>query len=82
MRLFDIVIQKSDKGSSTVTVDKDSYVKRMENLLSEQRKIEKIGLKNDAFLNFVDNQETRIDTIFKNLVDSNSTLKKCKTSWD
>ena len=54
----------------------------MENLLSEQRKIEKIGLKNDAFLNFVDNQETRIDTIFKNLVDSNSTLKKCKTSWD
>ena len=75
----DIVIQKSDKGNSVVIVDKDTYIKRMENLLSDQRKFEKVTLKNDAFLNFVVNQEKRIDTIFKKLVDSNSMSKEmCK----
>ena len=50
----------------------------MENLLSDQRKFEKVTLKNDAFLNFVVNQEKRIDTIFKNLVDSNSMSKEMR----
>ena len=48
----------------------------MENLLNDQRKFEKVTLKNDAFLNFVVNQEKRIDTIFKNLVDSNNMSKE------
>ena len=52
----DIVIQKSGKGNSVVIVDKDTYIKRMENLLSDQRKFEKVTLKNDAFLNSVVNQ--------------------------
>ena len=74
----DIVIQKSDKGNSVAIVDKDTYIKRMENLLSDQRKFEKGTFKNDAFLNFVFNQEKRIDTIFKNLVDSNSMSKEMR----
>ena len=52
----------------------------MENLLSDQRKFEKVTLKNDAFLNFVVNQEKRIDTIFKKLVDSNSMSKEMHKS--
>ena len=52
----------------------------MENLLSDQRKFEKVALKNDAFLNFVVNQETLIDFIFKNLVDSNSMSKEMRKS--
>ena len=35
-------------------------------------------MKNDAFLNFVVNQEKRIDTIFKSLVDSNSMSKEMR----
>ena len=51
----------------------------MENLLSDQRKFEKVTLKNDAFLNFAVNQEKHIDTIFKNLVDPNGMSKEmCK----
>ena len=50
----------------------------MENLLSDQRKSEKVTLKNDAFLNFVVNQEKHIGTIFKNLVDSNSMPKEMR----
>ena len=48
----------------------------MENLLSDQRKFEKVTLKNDVFVNFAVNQEKRIDTIFKNLVDPNSMSKE------
>ena len=73
----DIVIQESDKGNSVVVVDKNTYFKRMENLLSDQRKFEKVTFKNDAFLKFVVNQEKRIDTTFKNLVDSNSIFTNC-----
>ena len=53
-------------------------MKRMESFLSNQRKFEKVALKNDAFLNFVVNQEKRIDTIFKNPVDSNSMSKETR----
>ena len=73
----DIVIQKSDESNSVVIVDKDTYIKRMENLLSDQSD-EKVTLKNDAFLDFVVNQEKRIDTIFKKLVDSNSMSKEMR----
>ena len=73
----DIVIQKFDKGNSVIIVDKETYIKKMENLLSNQRKFERTTLKNDAFVNFVVNQKKRIDTIFKNLFDSSSMSKKC-----
>ena len=76
----DIVIQKSDKGNSVVVDDKETYIKRMANLLNDQRKFERVTLKNDAFLNFVVNQEKHINTIFKNLLDSNSISKEiCKS---
>ena len=52
----------------------------MENLLSDQRKFERVTLKNDAFLNFVGNQQKRIDTIFKNVVDPNIMSKEMRKS--
>ena len=72
----DIVIQKTDKGNYVVIVDRDTYIKRLENCLSDQREFEKITLKNDAFLNFVVKQEKRIDTIFKDSADSKSMSKE------
>ena len=75
-----IVIQKPDKGNSVVIFDKDTYIKTRENLLSDQIKFEIVTLKTDAFLNFIVNQEKRIDAIFKNLVDSSSMSKEmCKS---
>ena len=72
----DIVIEKSDKGNSVIIVDKETYNKRMENLFSDQTKFERVTLKNDALLNFVVNQEKRIDTVFKKLVHSISISKE------
>ena len=50
----------------------------MENLLSYQRKFEKVSLKNGAFLYFAVNQKKRKDTIFKDLLDSNSISKEMR----
>ena len=73
-------MQKSDKGNYVVIVDKETYIKRMENLFSVQRKFEWVTLKNDAFLNFVVKPEKRMDTLFNNLVDSNSMSKEMHIS--
>ena len=45
-----IVIQKSDKDKSLVIVDKADYLDKMENLLNNTQKFEKLNLKNDAYL--------------------------------
>ena len=66
-----IVIQKSDKGNSVVVVDK-ADLDKMDNLLNDTRKFEKINLKNDGILNFDINQEKRVENILKKLVASNS----------
>ena len=75
----DIVIQRPDKSNSLI-VDKKIYIKRIENLLSDQRKFERATLKNDPFLNVPVNQEKRIDLIFNNLDDSNSMSKEMRKS--
>ena len=53
-------------------VHKADYLDKMENLLNGTRKFEKINLKDDGILNFVINQEKRVDNILKKLVASNS----------
>ena len=44
------VIQKSDKDKSLVIVDKADYLDKMENLLNNTQKFEKLNLKNDVYL--------------------------------
>ena len=38
----DIVIQKFDKGNSVVIVDKETYIKRMKNILNDQRNLKEL----------------------------------------
>ena len=71
-KIKQIVIQKSGKGNSIVIVDRDKYIERMENFWSDQRKFQKIALKDGSFLNFVTSQEKRIDKIYKKLHNSNT----------
>ena len=69
----DIVIQKSDK-------DKIDYLYKMEGLLKEARKFEKIDLKNDGIVSFAVSQEKRVDNILKKLVSSNSVSEESRRS--
>ena len=54
----DILLRKSYKGNSAAIVDKETYMKGMENLLSGQRKHKRVILKSNTFLNFEVNQES------------------------
>ena len=76
----DIVIQKSDKGNSAVIVDEIDYLYKMEGLLKDARKFEKINLKNDGIVSFAVSQEKRVDNILKKLVASNSVSEESRRS--
>ena len=71
-----IVTQKSDKGNSVVTARKADYLDKIENLLNDTRKFEKINLNSDGIFNFAVNQEKRDGKILKKLATSNSMLEK------
>ena len=67
-----IVIQKSEKDNSIVIVNRNKYIEKIENFLSDKSKFQKTAVKNDNFLNFITSQEKHIDKIFKKFIDSNS----------
>ena len=68
-------------GNFVAIVDKAGYLDKMENLLNDTRKFEKINLKNDGILNFAVNQEKRVDNIFKKLVAANSISEETRKSF-
>ena len=71
-----LIIQKSDKENSVVTVDRHDYIKKMENILSDQNKFTRVNLKDNILLNFAVIQEKRVDQVLKNLFDSNRMVGK------
>ena len=65
-----IIIQKSEQGNSIVLLTETSILKKMENFLSDQSKLQKATVEDSEFLNFITGQEKRINKIYKNLVDA------------
>ena len=64
-----------------VIVDRQDYIKKMDNILSRQKKltkVTKVNLKDDILLKFADNQEKHVAKVLKKLVESNSMAKKGK----
>ena len=64
-----------------VIVDRQDYIKKMDNILSRQKKltkVTKVNLKDDILLKFADNQEKHVAKVLKKLVESNSMVKKGK----
>ena len=76
----DLIIQISDKGNSVVIVQRQDYLKKMNDILSDQRKFSKVSLKDDILLNFAINQEKHIDKVLKKLVESKSMTEKTRKS--
>ena len=72
----DLGIQKSDKGNSVVIAQSQGYTKKMDNILSDQKKFTIVYLKDDTLLSFPVNQEKHVDTVLKKLVESNSMTEK------
>ena len=62
-----IIIQKSDKGNSVVLLDKPSYVERVNEILADTSKFQKLRIKNGKDYNYIINQEKRICKVLYDL---------------
>ena len=73
----DLIIQKSE-GNSVEIVFRQDYIKKLNNILSNQKKLTIIILKGDTLLNFAVNQEKHVDKVIKKLVESKSMTEKTR----
>ena len=71
-----IVIPKSGKGNSIVIVDRDKYIEKMENFLSNQSKFQKIAAKGDNFLILLPVKKIALIKFIKTLFTLIACLKK------
>ena len=74
----ELIIQKSDKGNSVVIAQMQDYLKKMNGILSDQKKFSKVSLKDDTLLNFAISQEKNVDKVLKKLVESKSMTEKTR----
>ena len=77
-----LIIQKSDKGNSVVIVDREDYIKKMNDILNDKKKFWKINMKDNTLLNFAINQEKYVDKLRKKRVESNSMTEKTTNLQD
>ena len=68
----DIIIQNADKGNTIVILDKESYIEKMEELLSDTSKFKRLEIPPDKYLNFVIISQDKIKNILKSLHDKES----------
>ena len=64
----DLIIQKSDQDNSVVFAQRQDHLKKMNDILSDQKKFSKVTFKDDTLLNFAINQEKHVDKVLKNLL--------------
>ena len=77
-----LIIQKSHKGNSVVIVDREDYIKKMNDILNDKKKFWKINMKDNTLLNFAINQEKYVDKLRKKRVESNSMTEKTTNLQD
>ena len=76
----DLIIQESDKGNSVVIIQRQTYLEKMNNIWSEQKKFSKVSLKGDTLFNFAINQEKHVNKVLKKFVESKSMTEKTRKS--
>ena len=68
-----VVIQKSDRDKSIAIIDKNKYLKKMRNILSDCSKFTKVSIAEDKQLNFIDHVEKDVTDLLKDLKKSEGT---------
>ena len=74
----DLIIQKSEKGNSVVTVQRQDYLEKVNDILSDQNKFTKVNMKDDTLLNFAINQGKHVDKVLKKFVESKRMTEKTR----
>ena len=60
-----MISQKYDKDNSVVIVQRQDYLKKMNEILCDQKKFSKVSLKDYTVLNFAISQEKHVDKVLK-----------------
>ena len=66
---YNLIIQKSDKGNFIAIINKDDYLQKMRNILSDSSKFSEICIAKEQNLNFLINIEKQITDLLKQLND-------------
>ena len=75
-----MITRNSDRGISVVIVQSQDYLKKMNDILSDQKEFSKVSMKDDTLLNFAINQEKHVDKVLKKTVESKSMTEKTMKS--
>ena len=59
-----------------VIVNRQNYIKKMNNIIGDQKQFTIVNMKGNTLLNFAVNQEKGVDKVLKELVESNSMTEK------
>ena len=77
--LKNIIIQKSDKENSVVVMNRDDYINRMETLISDQAKFQKLLVSENKNYNFMVKEKKVVDNILDTLHEKNVITRDIKT---
>ena len=60
-----LVIQKADKGNTVVITEKNAYINKMKEIVSDTSKFEQINTEEDKQINFLLNSEKKVIDLIK-----------------
>ena len=63
----DLVIQKADKGNTVVILNKNDYISKMNVILNDSSKFQKLSIDQNKVLNHIVHMENRIIDVLKKL---------------
>ena len=78
--LKNIIIQKLDKGNSVVLMNRDDYINRMETLISDPAKFQKLPVPENKDYNFTIKEKRLVDNILDTLYEKNAITRDIKTT--
>ena len=71
-----LVIQKTDKGKTVVITEKNSYINKMKEIVSDTTKFEQINIQEDKQLNFLLKSEKKLIDLIKRLENEGKVSEK------
>ena len=72
----DLIIQKSDKSNSVVVVQRQDYLKKVNDFSSDQKKLSTVSVKDDTLFSLAINKKEHVNKVLKKLVESKSVTEK------
>ena len=71
-----LVIQKADKGNTVVITEKNAYINKMKEIISDTTKFEQINIEQDKQLNFLLKSEKKVIDLIKRLENEGKISEK------